>query len=265
MKHTLPAVLSIAGSDPSGGAGIQADLKTMEAHGIYGMCAITALTAQNTLGVQGVHEIDPEFVTAQLDSVFADIEPDAVKIGMVSSGEIVDAIDDALVRHEARNVVVDPVMMAESGGNLMRTEAIRSVVDRLFPLATVITPNAQEAAALTGLVITTEEDMIAAARALRKYTDGAVLVKGGHMPGDAVDVLLVGDDVVRLTAPRLANTNTHGTGCTLSSAIASNLATGMDVKTAIRAAKDYVWSAIEADLDMGHGHGPLDHGHRTRA
>ncbi|MCI2241755.1 bifunctional hydroxymethylpyrimidine kinase/phosphomethylpyrimidine kinase [Adlercreutzia faecimuris] len=273
----MEAVLTIAGSDSSGGAGIQADVKTIEAMGLFAECAVTALTAQNTLGVHGVLDVDPAFVEQQIDVVFDDIRPDAVKVGMVSSPAIVEAISRALVRNGARHVVVDPVMVATSGSALIEGGAVDALVRLLFPLAEVITPNLPEAEALSGIAIADEADAERAARAIAErcrvaaeaFPGGApgpapaVLVKGGHGlggPRAADDLLLACDGrATWLRGARVDNPNAHGTGCTLSSAIAVNLARGLGVERAVRGAKGYVTGALEAGLDLGRGSGPLDH------
>lgn len=256
----IPAVLSIAGSDSSGGAGIQADIKTIAAHRLFAETAVTALTAQNTLGVTGVFEASPAFVAEQIDAVFADIPPAAVKIGMVSSAAIVEAIADRLAAHNARNVVVDPVMVATSGANLAASDAVEALQARLFPLAQVITPNIPEAQVLVGCELITEQQRESAARELAARTGAHVLVKGGHGLDGANDVLAAPDGAVTwLRAPALDTKNTHGTGCTLSSAIASGLASGLTVEQSVRSAKAYVTGALAANLTLGHGTGPLDH------
>lgn len=256
-------VLTIAGSDSSGGAGIQADLKTIAAHGLFGMSAITALTAQNTTGVFGVENVEPTFAAQQIDVVFADIRPKAVKIGMISSPEIACAVADALVRNKAENIVVDPVMVATSGSALIVDEAVEALVDRLFPLAAVVTPNLPEAQVLSGLLIACERDAERAADLIAQSCAGAVLVKGGHGLGDdrSSDDLLRRPDgaSVWLRGQRVDTSNTHGTGCTLSSAIACGLACGLGVEDAVRDAKKYVRGALAAGLNLGEGSGPLDH------
>lgn len=255
----LPSVLTIAGSDSSGGAGIQADIKTITAHKLFATSAITALTAQNTTGVFAIHDVPPDFVAAQLDAIFSDIPPAAVKIGMVSSPAIIDAIADAIVRHHAANIVVDPVMVATSGARLIAPDAADTLVRRLFPLATLITPNIPEAEVLARRPIRSRDDMILAAQAIAAFHSGAILVKGGHLVSDATD-LLWSDGAARwFSSPRIETTNTHGTGCTLSSAIACNLALGRPLPDAIRAAKSYLTQALASGLDLGHGSGPLDH------
>ena len=259
-------VLTIAGSDSGGGAGIQADLKTFSALGAYGASVITALTAQNTRAVSAIHDVPPEFVTAQMDAVFDDIEFAAVKIGMLSRPAIIDAVADGLRRHGARNVVLDPVMVAKSGDRLLRADAVAALRQRLLRLATVITPNLPEAAVLLDLEEAEDEaGMIDAAARLRALGPQAVLLKGGHLAKGAssVDVLDDGAEPLTLAAPRVATANTHGTGCTLSSAIAALLARGLSLRAAVREAKAYVTAAIRvADrLNVGHGHGPVHHFH----
>lgn len=256
----MKAVLSIAGSDSSGGAGIQADIKTIAAHHLFAETAITALTAQNTTGVFGVMDVDPDFVASQIDAVFDDIRPDAVKIGMVSSAAIAVAIAERLEAHGARNIVVDPVMVATSGSRLIDDDAIEALKARLIPLADIITPNIPEAEVLCGFPIDHEDDMERAARRLVLLGGGAVLVKGGHGRQGANDVLVTRDgQTIWLRHARIDTPNTHGTGCTLSSAIACGLAEGNDMPSAVRSAKDYVSGALAAGLDLGRGSGPLDH------
>ena len=256
----MKSVLTIAGSDSSGGAGIQADIQTIAAHHLFAQSAITALTAQNTTGVYGVFDVPPEFVAQQIDVVFDDIRPDAVKIGMVSSAGIVEAIAGALERNEARNIVVDPVMVATSGSNLASSEAVVALRKRLMPLATVVTPNLPEAEALVGAKVLTPAAQEEAARAIAREIGTAVLVKGGHGMHDANDVLALPDGAATwFNAERIDNPNTHGTGCTLSSAIACGLAEGRSVEDAVRRAKAYLSGALAAQLDLGHGSGPLDH------
>lgn len=256
----MEAVLSIAGSDSSGGAGIQADIKTIAAHRLFAETAITALTAQNTLGVTGVLDIDPAFVAAQIDAVFEDIRPAAVKVGMVSSAAIIAVIADRLQAHDAKNIVVDPVMVATSGARLIDESAVRALTERLLPLADVVTPNMPEAAVLCGFEVKDEESMERAARQLASAGRAAVLVKGGHRADRADDVLVSAEgEVTWLRAPRVATENAHGTGCTLSSAIACGLARGFSVEQAVRSAKDYVHGALAAGLNLGKGSGPLNH------
>ena len=257
----MKCVLTIAGSDCSGGAGIQADLKTMLANGVYGMSAVTALTAQNTTGVYGIMEASPEFLESQLDCVFEDIFPDAVKIGMVSSVPLIQVIGDSLIKWKASNIVVDPVMVSTSGSRLLREDAQAALMERLLPLASVITPNIPEAEVLTGRSITGEAQMEEAARRLGEMYPGAVLIKGGHQVSDANDLLYDRGRLVWLRGERIDNPNTHGTGCTLSSAIASNLAKGFPMEESIRRAKAYISGALRAGLDLGRGSGPMDHGY----
>lgn len=255
----MKKVLTIAGSDSSGGAGIQADIKTITVHKMYAMSAITALTAQNTTGVSGIFDVTSEFVAEQLDCIFGDIFPDSVKIGMVSSAKIIEAIAERLTHYNAKNIVVDPVMVATSGSRLMQSDATNALVEKLFPLATVITPNLDEAQVLCGFDITTEAEMETAARAIYEKCGKAVLVKGGHLCEDAVDILCIGGKISRFCEKRIDNPNTHGTGCTLSSAIACNLAAGYSVEEAIRRAKAYLTGALNAKLNLGRGSGPLEH------
>ena len=257
----MKKALTIAGSDSSGGAGIQADIKTMTMNGVYAMSAITALTAQNTTGVTGILEVSQDFLTKQLDAVFEDIFPDAVKIGMVSSSELIRVIADSLARYGAANIVVDPVMVATSGARLIEDEAIDTLKSRLLPLATVITPNIPEAEILSGMTITDEAGMEKAARVLYERYGCAALVKGGHRINDANDVLFASSDrgPVWFRGRRIDNPNTHGTGCTLSSAIASNLAKGYSLEESVERAKEYLSGALAAMLDLGKGSGPLAH------
>lgn len=257
----MKCVLTIAGSDCSGGAGIQADIKTMQANGVYAMSAVTALTAQNTTGVYGIMESSPEFLESQLDCVFEDIFPDAVKIGMVSSVPLIQVIGDSLRKWKASNIVVDPVMVSTSGSRLLREDAQAALMERLLPLASVITPNIPEAEVLTGRSITGEAQMEEAARRLGEMYPGAVLIKGGHQVSDANDLLYDRGRLVWLRGERIDNPNTHGTGCTLSSAIASNLAKGFPMEESIRRAKAYISGALRAGLDLGRGSGPMDHGY----
>ncbi len=260
----LKTALTIAGSDCSGGAGIQADLKTMTMNGVYGMSAITALTAQNTTGVTGISEVTPAFLQQQIDMVFDDIRPDAVKIGMVSSAALIEVIAQRLSHYQAQNLVVDPVMVATSGSALMENAAVATLKKLLLPMATVITPNIPEAAAQSGLSIQDEAGMEQAGKALYEAFGCAVLVKGGHSINDANDLLYSGRGAVWFQGKRIANPNTHGTGCTLSSAIASNLAKGYSLEDSIRRAKDYLSGALAAMLDLGKGSGPLHHGFALR-
>ena len=256
----MKSVLTIAGSDSSGGAGIQADIKTIAAHHLFAQSVITALTAQNTTGVFGVFDVPADFVAQQIDVVFDDIRPGAVKIGMVSSAEIVEAIAAALERNAAENIVVDPVMVATSGSNLATDEAVVALRERLMPLATVVTPNIPEAEVLSGLSIATPEDQERAAIAIAHAIGAATLVKGGHGMHDANDALATPDGMASwLNAKRIDNPNTHGTGCTLSSAIACGLAQGFSIEEAVKQAKGYLSGALAAQLDLGRGSGPLDH------
>ena len=258
-RSKVPAVLSIAGSDSSGGAGIQADIKTITAHRLYAETAITAITAQNTLGVTAVQDISPDIVAAQIDAVFDDIRPSSVKIGMVSSAEIIEVIADRLSAWNATNVVVDPVMVATSGANLLRPEAVETLTRELLPLATVLTPNIPEAEILSGLKITDAAGMEAAARTISEKYGCAVLCKGGHQVNDADDLLWRDGAGKWFRGKRIDNPNTHGTGCTLSSAIASNLAKGFDLDTSVERAKAYISGALGAMLDLGRGSGPMNH------
>lgn len=255
----MKRILTIAGSDCSGGAGIQADLKTFAAHKAYGMSVITSLTAQNTMGVTDVVDLSPEFVGKQLDAVFSDIYPDAIKIGMVSNEGIIKVIAQKLKQYKAKNIVVDPVMVATSGSVLMDSKANNTLIKELLPLADIITPNMQEASVLSGIEVNNKEDMEEAARIIAKSIDGVVLVKGGHLDGSADDLLYIDGKIDWIGGKRIDNPNTHGTGCTLSSAIAANLANGMDVRSAFIKAKEYLTGAIEDGLDLGGGRGPLNH------
>ena len=262
-------VLTIAGSDSGGGAGIQADLKTFAALGCYGMTAITALTAQNTVGVQGIHAVPPAFLQSQLQSVIEDIGVDAVKIGMLHEPGVVEVVAWAIQHYQLQRVVLDPVMVATSGDRLIADATVRVLVDQLFPLATVITPNLDEASLLLDRPIAAVSDLSGAAQALLSQGARAVLLKGGHLPGDqVVDVLARPGHVdVVLSSARMASRNTHGTGCTLSSAIAAHLALGDPLERAVRAAREYILGAIQAGagVQVGHGHGPLNHGYSPLA
>ena len=255
----MRTALSIAGSDSSGGAGIQADIKTMSAHGIYAMSAITALTAQNTTGVTDILEVPPAFLSAQLDAVFTDIYPDAVKIGMVSSAELIGVIAQKLRQYEARHIVVDPVMVATAGSRLLRENAVDTLKRELLPLAEVVTPNIPEAEILAGMSIRTPADMETAARTISRQYQCAVLCKGGHDLNDANDLLWKDGAGRWFKGHRISNPNTHGTGCTLSSAIASNLAKGLELEEAVQQAKAYISGARAAMLDLGKGRGPMNH------
>ncbi len=276
--------LSIAGSDSCGGAGIQADIKTMSAHGIYAMTAITALTAQNTTGVTDIFDVSPVFLSKQMDAIFTDIFPDAVKIGMLSNAEIMKTVADRLIFYGAKNIVLDPVMVATSGSKLMQDEAADCMVNVLFPIADIITPNIPEAMVLSGLTIESAGDMVVAAETIYNRIkenkqrlsaeaeesnaevikaffekDTAVLLKGGHSICDANDLLICGGKQHWINGERIDNDNTHGTGCTLSSAIASNLAKGTDVYNSVVKAKEYISGALRAGLNLGKGSGPLNH------
>lgn len=255
----MRTALSIAGSDCSGGAGIQADLKTMTLNGVYAMSAITALTSQNTTGVFDVLTVPPAFLESQLDAVFTDIPPDAVKIGMVSSKELIAVIAEKLRQYRAKNIVVDPVMVATSGGRLIQDAAVAALQETLLPMVTIATPNIPEAEVLSGMSIQDKEDMVRAAKAIGAAYGCAVLVKGGHCVNDANDLLYADGEVRWFTGKRIANPNTHGTGCTLSSAIAANLAKGVSLDEAIVRAKEYISGALSAMLDLGKGSGPLNH------
>lgn len=259
MGKKLKTGLSIAGSDSSGGAGIQADIKTMTANGVYAMTAITALTAQNTLQVSDIYEVGPNFLEAQLDAIFTDIFPDAVKIGMVSSSDLIKSISKKLRVYKAKNVVLDPVMVSTSGSRLLQDQAILTLKEDLFPLAKLITPNIPEGEILAEMEINTVEDMEKAAKTIGDKYSVAVLLKGGHKVNDSNDLLYDGKVFEWFYGDRIDNENTHGTGCTLSSAIAANLALGMDLKSSIKKAKKYIEGALKADLDLGRASGPLNH------
>ena len=256
---TMYTALTIAGSDSGGGAGIQADIKTMTMHGVFATSVITALTAQNTTGVKSIREVDEEFLKDQLDCVFTDIRPDAVKTGMIPNSMLIRTAAQRLKFYEAKNVVVDPVMVATSGASLMQSNALDAMKEQLLPLATVITPNIPEAEALTGKEIKGEASVEEAARFLYETFGCAVLIKGGHGIIDANDYLYDSDGGVWYRTARVDNPNTHGTGCTLSSAIAANLALGHDLKSAVQNAKDYLTKALKDGLDLGRGSGPLNH------
>ncbi len=255
----MKTALTVAGSDCSGGAGIQADLKTMTMNGVYAMSAITALTAQNTTGVRAIQESTPEFLAQQIDAVFEDIFPDAVKIGMVSSSKLICVIADRLRYHRAKNVVVDPVMVATSGSSLMKTDAVQTLIDELLPIAALVTPNIPEAEILSGLTIKNKEDMLTAAKMIGDTYGCAMLLKGGHSVNDANDLLYTNGDYHWFEGKRIDNPNTHGTGCTLSSAIAANLAKGFTLSESVQRAKDYISCALSAMLDLGQGSGPMMH------
>jgi hydroxymethylpyrimidine/phosphomethylpyrimidine kinase len=258
----MQTVLTIAGSDCSGGAGIQADIKTITMQGTYAMSAITSLTAQNTTGVYGIADTEPEFLKQQLDCIFTDIFPDAVKIGMVSKTELIHVIADALKRYGAKNIVLDPVMVSTSGARLLREEAEVALRKELIPLASLITPNIPEAEALSGIHIETPGDMVRAAGLIAKSCPGAILIKGGHDKNTANDLFFDKGKVEWFYGEKIDNPNTHGTGCTLSSAIASNLAKGFAMEQSIRKAKDYLTEALQAGLNLGKGDGPLMHNYR---
>lgn len=255
----MRTALSIAGSDSCGGAGIQADIKTMTMNGVYAMSAITALTAQNTTGVRAISESAPDFLKQQMDAVFEDIYPDAVKIGMVASAELIKVIAERLKYYEARNIVVDPVMVATSGSRLMKTDVVSTLSQELLPLATLVTPNIPEAEILSGMSIVTKEDMIKAAEHISKTYGCAVLLKGGHSINDANDLLYEKGEYRWFEGKRIQNSNTHGTGCTLSSAIAANLAKGYALTESVQRAKEYISGALAAMLDLGKGAGPMQH------
>ena len=255
----MKTALTIAGSDCSGGAGIQADLKTMTMNGVYAMSAITALTAQNTTGVRAIQESPPDFLKQQIDAVFEDIYPDAVKIGMVASSELIRVIADRLRYYDAKNVVIDPVMVATSGSALMKNDAVQTLIEELLPLAILVTPNIPEAQVLSGLTIETKEDMATAAKQIGDSYRCAVLLKGGHSINDANDLLYANGELVWFEGKRIDNPNTHGTGCTLSSAIASNLAKGFSLAESVQRAKAYISGALAAMLDLGKGSGPMNH------
>lgn len=251
--------LTIAGSDSSGGAGIQADLKTMTVLGVYGMSAITALTAQNTTGVQSIFEVTPKFLEEELDSIFTDIFPDSVKIGMVSNADLIRVISKKLREYNAKNIVVDPVMVSTSGSKLMADGAKDTLLSELFKVADIITPNIPEAEALTGQSIKSKDDMVEAAKKIGEFFEGYILLKGGHSTDDADDLLYKNSEKIWIKGERIENPNTHGTGCTLSSAIASYLAMGHDVPESVHLAKEFITGAISAKLDLGKGRGPLNH------
>jgi hydroxymethylpyrimidine/phosphomethylpyrimidine kinase len=259
FKTKMKTTLTIAGSDPSGGAGIQADIKTITMNGVYAMSVITSLTAQNTLGVRAILDSTPEFLKEQLDAVFEDIFPDSIKIGMVSSSELIDVVADRLKFYNAKNIVVDPVMVATSGSTLIKTDAIKTLVKKLLPIATVVTPNIPEAEILSDIKISNKEDMIKAAEFIEKNYGCSVLLKGGHSINNANDLLCENGKVIWFDGKRIDNPNTHGTGCTLSSAIASNLAKGLSLTEAVKRAKDYISDVLLAGLDLGNGSGPVKH------
>lgn len=255
----MKTALTIAGSDCSGGAGIQADIKTMTMNGVYAMSAITALTAQNTTGVSAIQEATPEFLKEQLDAIFEDIVPDAVKIGMVSSKKLICVIADRLRHYNATNIVVDPVMVATTGSSLIKTDAVQMLTSELLPLATLVTPNIPEAEVLSDMTIQNKEDMKKAAKYIGDTYGCAVLLKGGHSINDANDLLYSNGSMCWFDGKRINNPNTHGTGCTLSSAIASNLAKGYSLAQSVKRSKNYISSALAAMLDLGKGSGPMMH------
>ena len=255
----MKTAMTIAGSDCSGGAGIQADLKTMTMNGVYAMSAITALTAQNTTGVRAIQESTPDFLKQQIDAVFEDIYPDAIKIGMVASSELIRVIADRLKYYDAKNVVIDPVMVASAGSSLMKQNAVQTLITELLPISTLVTPNIPEAQVLSGMSIRNKDDMIAAAKQMGDSYHCAVLLKGGHSINDANDLLYADGELHWFEGKRIDNPNTHGTGCTLSSAIASNLAKGFTLTESIQRAKDYISGALAAMLDLGEGSGPMNH------
>ena len=261
----MKIALSIAGSDSCGGAGVQADIKTMTMNGVYAMSVITALTAQNTIGVRAIQESTPEFLKQQIDAVFEDISPDSVKIGMVSSSELICVIAERLRYYEAKNIVVDPVMVATSGSSLMKTDAVKTLTEKLFPIATLITPNIPEAEVLSNKTIKNKEDMQKVAKAISDFYGCSVLLKGGHNISDADDILYEKGVYYWFKGERIDNPNTHGTGCTLSSAIAANLAKGFTLAQSVQRAKDYISEALLAGLNLGKGSGPLKHNFDLKA
>lgn len=254
----MKTALTIAGSDPSGGAGLQADLKTFAAHGVYGMSVITSVTSQNTKGVTGVFDIPTDVVASQLDAVFTDIFPDSVKIGMLSSAEIIDTIADKLIEYNVKNIVLDTVMVSTSGHTLLKPDAVDALKTRLFPLADIITPNLYETQILCGFNITSKDDMLTAAKCTYNKYKVNLLIKGGHLDNTSSDLLYNGSPLW-LDGKRIENSNTHGTGCTLSSAIAANLAMGYDMPSAVKKAKEFITGAIGDMLNLGSGRGPLNH------
>ena len=255
----MKTALTIAGSDCSGGAGIQADIKTMTMHGVYAMSVITSLTAQNTVGVRAIQNATPQFLAQQIDAVFEDIFPDAVKTGMVPSARLVEVVAERLKYHNAKNVVVDPVMVATSGSALMQNDAVKTLVKKLLPVATLVTPNIPEAQVLCGMTIKTKQDVMDCAKKIGDDCHCAVLLKGGHSINDANDLLYKNGTFTWFEGKRIDNPNTHGTGCTLSSAIASNLAKGLSLVHSIKNAKEYISGALSAMLDLGKGSGPMNH------
>ncbi|WP_086243026.1 bifunctional hydroxymethylpyrimidine kinase/phosphomethylpyrimidine kinase [Campylobacter devanensis] len=256
----MKKVLSIAGSDPSGGAGIQADIKTITAHKHYAMAVIVSLTAQNTTAVSGVLNCSPEFVEAQIDSVLSDITPDAIKLGMLSNADIMRSVAKMLKKYNCTNIILDPVMVATTGGRLMDESALEVYTKELFNLASVVTPNLPEASALSGMEINNMDDMKAAAIKISNYGCKSVLIKGGHLREDAaVDLLYENGEFSQFCVPKVDTNNTHGTGCTLSSAIACNIASGSSINQSVKNAKEYVTNALKSGLVIGHGNGPINH------
>ncbi len=255
----MKTALTIAGSDCSGGAGILADIKTMTMNGVYAMSAVTALTAQNTIGVRGISEVSADFLKQQIDSIFEDIYPDAVKIGMTASENLIEVIYERLVFYRAKNIVVDPVITWTSGSMLIETDAVKTLKSLLFPIASIVTPNIPEAEILSGISIKNENDMLIAAKQISECFGCSVLVKGGHSINDSNDILYSNGRSIRFTGKRINNPNTHGTGCTLSSAIAANLAKGFEPEEAVERAKAYISNALEAMMDLGKGRGPINH------
>lgn len=256
----MKTALTIAGSDSCGGAGIQADIKTMTVNGVYAMSAVTALTAQNTTGVKDIMEVSSSFLKEQLECIFTDIYPDSVKIGMIASKELIKTVKDTLVKYKAKNIVLDPVMVATSGAKLISDDAIDTLKKELLPIAAVVTPNIPEAEVLSGMKISSKEDMEAAAVRISEENHCAVLLKGGHNLNDANDLLVDGKNITWFQGKRIDNPNTHGTGCTLSSAIAANLAKGFSLVDSVKKAKEYISGALNAMLDLGKGSGPMNHG-----
>lgn len=260
----MKTALSIAGSDSCGGAGIQADLKTMTMNGVYAMTAITALTAQNTIGVRETYDVSPKFLSSQIEAVFEDIYPNAVKIGMVSSSELIKIIAIQLKKFKAKNIVLDPVMIATSGSRLINEDAVEMLKSHLIPIADVITPNIPEGEFLAGMEIKDHKDMLTAAKKISSESGCAVLLKGGHRLADANDLLFENGHAKWFEGKRIDNPNTHGTGCTLSSAIAANLANGYTLELSVKRAKEYISGAIKSGLDLGKGSGPIDHAYILR-
>ena len=255
----VPKAMTIAGSDSGGGAGIQADLKTFAALGVYGTSTLTAITSQNTLGVTGVHDIPTGMIAAQIEAVITDIGADAVKTGMLSSSDIIETVAQEMERYQVSRLVVDPVMVAKSGDSLLREDAVDTLRSRLLPLAAVVTPNIPEAEVLTEMTIGSDADMRTAAKKIVELGARAVVVKGGHREGPATDLFFDGSEFREFSAPRIDTQNTHGTGCTFASAVAAGLARGMDLVDAVALAKDYVTEAIRHSFPVGQGHGPLNH------